>query len=190
MVTGVLRHVITQFFTKQLGLKFHTRLPRIWTHIASKAECEKTTLNNATIPKDTLLPIRQAILAKLDTGTLNNHEIARELNIYYTTVGRIYQIHRPNLPLHQGGRPSTLTPINKRHAARLLLTGKAKTAIDVHHQLKEITNKDTSVQIVRNGLKEVGVGTKKKVKKPALTAANKKARMAFAQKYYDWTVED
>jgi transposase len=88
------------------------------------------------------------------------------------------------------GRPPKMTEREKRKAVLLLKQKKATTATAIQKELA--ANYDVSVcsKTVSRVLKEFGFVARIKKKKPKLTTAHKKARLAWAKKYENWSVEE
>ena len=138
----------------------------------------------------TLSPASQNhILSLLDAGHTASH-IAASTGYGIATVSRLRSKHRPHLSKSLGGRPSKLSPVNIRHAQRLISSGKVDTAVDVAKALRNVTNQSLSAQTVRNSLKLAGMKAVVKKKKPFLSKRHRKARMDFALAHQHWTVED
>jgi len=125
----------------------------------------------------------------LDAGT-SAASISRSLHIHSTTVDRIRSSMRPSLVKPKGGRPSKISKSNKRFIRRLVLSGKAETAPQVATQLKTASNVTVSLDTIRRALKDVGLKAVTKKKKPLLLERHKKARLEFAKRYRNWTVDD
>ena len=98
--------------------------------------------------------------------------------------------HRPNMSKSLGGCPTKLSESDARHAIRLISSGKADTAVQVHKVLQSITNQDFSVHTVRRKLKQAGMKSAVKKKRPFLSKHHQKQRLDFAIAHQDWTVED
>jgi hypothetical protein len=62
--------------------------------------------------------------------------------------------------------------------------------VGVTKKLRNELNVDISDRTVRRTLQEAGLEAVEKVKKPKLSTKNVKARLEFARRYRDWTVED
>ena len=107
-----------------------------------------------------------------------------------STISRLRQKHCSHLPKASGGRPSKLSATDICHMTWLLMSGKADTAVQVTRTLSNITNNTVSAQTVRRHLKAAGMKAVVKKKRPALKKSHRKARLEFAQKHRDWTVED
>jgi hypothetical protein len=94
------------------------------------------------------------------------------------------------MPKALGGRPKKLTATDIRHGIRIISSGKADTAVQVHKILQDRTNQDLSVQTVRRSLKRAGMKSAVKTKRPFLSKRHRRERMDFAIAHQYWTVED
>jgi hypothetical protein len=72
----------------------------------------------------------------------------------------------------------------------LISTGRASTAADAAKYINSIITNPVSTQTVRNTLQQNRFKSYVKKKKPYLSPKHRKARLAFAQKYGSWTIED
>jgi transposase len=124
-------------------------------------------------------------------------QIAKEDSLPLSTVAGICKKYantnwreQTYLDSSRSGRPSKLTPSEKRNITRLITTRKLQTAVDVQAHLEANEDIKISAQTVRNVLKKTPLIARIKVKKPYLSAKHRRQRMEFANKYKDWTVED
>ncbi|KAJ8502217.1 hypothetical protein ONZ51_g5 [Trametes cubensis] len=97
---------------------------------------------------------------------------------------------RFNLPKSKGGRPSKLSSTTISYAQRLICSGEADAAVDVHKQLKDVCTKPVSTQTVRRHLKKHGMKAVVKRKHLLLLKRHIRARLDFALAHQDWTLED
>ncbi|KAL7285245.1 hypothetical protein ACG7TL_000339 [Trametes sanguinea] len=107
--------------------------------------------------------------------------------------GQISKIRSANCPgVHKskGGRPSLLSEVDICRTTRLIETGKADTATEVHAAIKDTFLKGVSVQTIRRALKKAGMKAVTKKKRPFLSKVHRAKRYAFALSKKDWTVED
>jgi hypothetical protein len=72
----------------------------------------------------------------------------------------------------------------------MVTSGKADTAVQATHELKDTAGVDASVKTVRRALKEAGLKAVVKKKKPRLLPRHIRQRMNFALRHQHWTVED
>lgn len=83
-----------------------------------------------------------------------------------------------------------MTPTAARHITRLATNGHSRSAVKVAQQFHALTGDVLCPQTIRNVLKDAGVKSKRKVKKPQLPKPIRDARLAFARAHRYWTVED
>ena len=126
-------------------------------------------------------------LASLD---ISCRKISSQTGLGKSTVARVLQEIQPGKENSHGGRPSKLSPTNKRAIVQQVLTGKADNAVQAAHFINSIIDTPVCSQTVRNTLKEASLKAVVKKKKPLLSAGHRKKRLAFALKYQHWTVED
>lgn len=105
-------------------------------------------------------------------------------------ISKIRSANCPGVHKSKGGRPSLLSPIDIRHATRLVETGQADTATQVHDTLKNTFLRRVSVQTIRRALKRAGMLAVTKKKWPQLTKRHREKRYTFALAHKYWTVED
>jgi transposase len=132
---------------------------------------------------------RDNILSLLSSG-YSTRDIQKKTGVGRTTVSRIskeYQVDKEN---SVGGRPRKLSPADRCSVLIIVKTGKAANAVEATKQLNSTITTPVTVQTIRNVLKEDGLKAYVKKKKPLLTTRHRKARLEFAQKYSEWTVED
>ncbi|KLO06613.1 hypothetical protein SCHPADRAFT_804561, partial [Schizopora paradoxa] len=73
---------------------------------------------------------RSQLLSLLKEGK-STRFIASRMRISPSAVSKNRKRYLPDLPKSSGGRPSTLTPTDVRHATQLIATGKAENASEV-----------------------------------------------------------
>ena len=133
--------------------------------------------------------IHDRITHLLETG-LSARKIASQVGISHSTVNRVCSQAMPNARKSRGGRPSKLTPRDKRKLVRLVTSGKVDTATQLQQELQNVMGIRINDQTVRNALKQEGLKAVVKKKRPRLLARHIKNRYEFALKYQYWTVED
>lgn len=129
------------------------------------------------------------VLAKLDAG-VSHEQIASTTGVSMGHISKLRRIHRPNLPRSLGGRPCKVTPASTRHLVRLVANGNSCTAVQASRQLRALTGDVLSPGTVRRTLRDAGLKSKHKVKKPNLPKHIRDARLKFARAHRHWTVED
>lgn len=131
------------------------------------------------------LDTRRTILSMLENGD-SCRKIANKLHVGPSTVAELRSQVTAPLKHNAGGRPATLSPHDRRHLVRLVVSGKADTA----PQLKRMTGVHVSHQTIRNALKKENMGAIVKAPKPLLKASHYRQRREFAEKYQHWTNDD
>lgn len=132
---------------------------------------------------------RSDILALLDEG-LSTRKIAAKVGVSNFTANKVRNEMRPDTTTSNGGRPRVISSQQRRAIVREIISGRSSTASEVHHRLPEAQRTQTSVETVRNVLREAGLKCVHKKKKPKLTPHHMKLRLEFARKYSSWTVND
>ena len=116
-------------------------------------------------------------------------DVAAQVNISAATIGRIAQRNLPDRANNRPGRPRLLSDTDKRKIIRDITSGNYDTAAQVSRSLTHDTS-TVSCTTIRRVLKEGGLHAAPKVKKPLLSLRHRKARMEFATRHKDWTVDD
>src|SRR5262249_3442680 len=138
-----------------------------------------------SLPIDT----KQNIISSLQQA-LSIRDVASQCHFSKSAVQRIHANHFSDLVSPPGGRPSKLSPEDKRSCIRGITKEGLGTAVAVAKKLKNDLNIEVSDGTVRRTLNEAGLKAAEKVKKPKLSPKNIKARLEFAKRHKDWTVED
>ena len=68
--------------------------------------------------------------------------------------------------------------------------GKAKNPSQAAKVLQNITNQTICTKTLHCQLKKLGMKSVVKKKRPLLTARHRRARLEFAERHLDWTVDD
>ncbi|KZS91398.1 hypothetical protein SISNIDRAFT_414012, partial [Sistotremastrum niveocremeum HHB9708] len=114
-------------------------------------------------------PTKRARITELKDLGLSDREVGRRIGVDHKTVGRVYREHRVkhdfyNIP-RRCGRPHRLSKADARQATMYLARGHAQDAADVCRQLFPTVSAST----VRRALKDEGIHSAVRCKKPALT---------------------
>ena len=131
--------------------------------------------------------ISNNIITLLDSG-LSLCQIGLQLGVSHLTVRRVRDKARLNKG--QGGRPTKLTITDKRKLLRMVMSGKADTAVQLSQELKMSTDTTVSAETVRCTLKGAGMKAVVKKKKPQLLPRHIHQRLDFAKRHQYWTVDD
>ena len=118
------------------------------------------------------------ILSMLMDGK-SAHSISLETCGNTSTITTLCKKHLPHIPVFSDGRPLKLSDTNIRHASYLISSSKANTAVDVTKTLSTITTQTISTQITQRYLKNYGLKTVVKQKKPLLSKKHWQACLYF-----------
>lgn len=132
---------------------------------------------------------RDQIIQRLREGK-SCSSIASELKCSKSTVSKLLKTHPEESSARKRGGVSKLTPRDKRRIVSNIANGIVKTPKQAAASLQASMGISVTPQTVRNVLRESGLKAKKKPKKPALTARHRKARLDFALRHKEWTIED
>ena len=130
----------------------------------------------------------QAVLSLLLEG-LSSRKITRKVGVGKTTVERIRSEVEPNKENIKTGRPRGLSDQDRRRLVNEIESGKVDNAVQATKLINSVLSTPVSVQTVRNSLKQEDMVPVVKTKQLLLKAAHRKARLAFAHKYKNWTVD-
>jgi transposase len=162
-------------------------------HITVDYGVFKASENTSFYPSITMKALSpntvNTILSHLDSGH-SARAIAQETNVGRSTINRLRDKHRSNLPKPSGSRPQLLSSSDIWHADCLISSGRANNAVQVTCILQDITNHSLSVQNTCNHLKKAGLKARVKKQKPLLTGHHRRNQYDFAIAHRDWTVED
>lgn len=120
----------------------------------------------------------------------SGHAIHRETGISTGKISAIRKEYCPSLPKSSGGRPSKMTENETRIVIRSITSGKVDTAPEARKILMETTNMDISTSTIRRKLRDSGMVSKVKVKKPLLTRKHKRDRLDWAIAHKEFTDDD
>ena len=132
---------------------------------------------------------RSNVISLMNQG-YSTREISTKLGVGRSSVSRIYKESSLSIQLPPKGRPQILTSRQKTFIVRSLCSGKMDTAVDAQKELQLTQQTHVSAQTIRNMLKEQGLKSIVKKKKPLLKTHHRMQRLEFAKKYQHWTHED
>ena len=139
--------------------------------------------------KSLSLSQKQQIISLAQQGH-SSYQISSRTGFSASTCKRVIAQELPDLPRSHGGRPKSLSSSDRRYITRQIYTGSCKNAAQIARKLNATLPHPISTQTVRNALKEQDLEAVTKVKKPKLTKTHQRKRLAWAQKYQHWTVDD
>jgi transposase len=135
---------------------------------------------------------RAQILLSLQKG-YTTRAVGRAHYVNCSTVSRIRKKWLTNHTLEdlgRVGRPTLLDEPTQRRIVNLITSRRCSTAVEVRTHLKINEDIEISVSTIRRILRNHGLVSGVKKKKPYLSDSHRKTRLAFAKKYEKWTVED
>lgn len=133
--------------------------------------------------------IRNNVVVLVNAGH-SLRQIGQRLGISYSTVKRVRDTIDTDIQQSRGGRPAKLSQHDKRNMIRSIMSGTANNAVQLSKQLKDNTDINVSSQTVRRALKEAGMKSVAKKRKPRLSWRHRQQRLEFALQFKDYTVED
>ncbi|KAK4517142.1 uncharacterized protein ATC70_000472 [Mucor velutinosus] len=117
-------------------------------------------------------------------------KIAEKLSLGKSTIGRARMEHCPGLETSKGGRTRVLSEADKRYCVRKVTKERVLSVVKVTKILKKDFQMKVHPETVRRALRTAGLGAFEKEKKPLLSDANDKKRLAWCKQHKDWTVDD
>lgn len=156
-----------------------------------------TTYKNASIQAQSfqsamksISSAKQDLIISLLNSGLSTRAVASQTGVSKSKVCNIAKEMLPNKENLKAGRPSILSPRDKRAISMQIQSGRAETAVEIAQNLNPTFSSPVSVQTIRNALKKDDFKAVAKKKKPYLSARHRKQCLAFALKYQNWTLED
>jgi len=140
-----------------------------------------------------MIPIpssKHKIITSLLAEGYSTRDIERKTGISKSTVSRIRKEVESNKENIKTGRPAKLTPQDRRRIAHQIETGRLDNAVQAMEFINSVNSTPVCAQTVRNALKKEDMKAVVKKKQPYLMDSHKKARLDFAFRYVDWTVDD
>ena len=129
------------------------------------------------------------VLSLLHSGA-STREISAQTGVSKSKIASLAKEALPDKESHPAGHPRKLSTIDENAVIKQISTGRAKNAAQVAKNINPLLPHPVSTQTIINTLHKANVQPHKKQKKPKLTPGHRKARLAFAQKYLEWTVDD
>lgn len=88
------------------------------------------------------------------------------------------------------GRHRLLDARSERRLAKIVRTNRKASVRQIAANLNEGTSVKASERTVRRTLHRMGYGSRRPIRKPLLSAFNRRRRLQFAKEHKDWTVDD
>ena len=122
---------------------------------------------------------------------MSNNAIANSIGRNRRTVDRIAKKMEKNITKENApreGRPRVTTQAQDRALKIKSVRNRKQTAVSLAAEMKDLNTKiNPSVWTVRRRLRDAGLPARKARKKPLLTKAHKKARLAWTKNHANWT---
>ena len=131
----------------------------------------------------------QQVTSFLNLG-YNYAYIKAQTGVSAESITKIHQEHCPEVEVSSGGHPEKLSATNITYIKRYIRTSKIKSAVQAARVLSTVNKNKVSSDTVRRKLKSTGWMAVVKKKRPKLTKKHKKARLEFAERHLEWTVND
>src|SRR5271169_279406 len=126
-------------------------------------------------------------LAKLEFSA---REIARRVAVSASTVSRVRRNNISKISKQVGGRRAKLSDRQRNWSLRQMVIGKTENTSQLKISLQNTFKISISNTSLRRVLKSGGLRAVAKRRKSYLLPRHKRARLNFAEKYKDWTIED
>ena len=155
-----------------------------------------TYIDLDTIMKSLIIPIKSVPSAQRDnilvlsSSGLSTRQIATKTGFSKATIARVIKKGFPNKENIKMGCPAKLTAHDKKSIIHHVLSWEASTAVVATKSINSIISTPFPTQTVRNTLQAANLKAVTKKKKPLLSPAHRKKRLAFASKHQHWTVKD
>lgn len=120
----------------------------------------------------------------------SSHSIAKKTGLGKSTIIKTLHNILPNCQMPSSDRPSKLSLTDQHAIISQIKTGRVTNAVQATKHINTIIPHPVSSQTVRNIFKKHSFKAVVKKKMLLLSARHRKARLAFALKYREWTVED
>jgi transposase len=133
--------------------------------------------------------VKENIIIELKSRS-SIRQLASKYKISQSKVAQIAKNIKEDIPPRKSYRPTKFTKESKIDLVRNITNGNFQTAIEARDYLSKNFNIDVSANRIRQVLKDEGLSTKRKSKKPKLSAKQIRQRMDFVHMYEHWTIED
>jgi transposase len=117
-------------------------------------------------------------------------QVASKTCLGKSTIARINKELEEDKENCKPGRPSKLSPRDRRSISQQITTGQLDNAVQATHYINNMVLQPVCSQTVRNALKQDNFKAVVKAKTPLLKKAHRQRRLQFAQYHANWTVED
>ena len=138
--------------------------------------------------KPILSDLKNSILSLLNQN-ISVRKIVERLNVSIGTISKYRNKYCPILENQVGGGINKISEARKHRIKYDIITGRLKTAVQVHHELVKESIEVSYTTVIRV-LKSMGFVARIKKKKPLLSKKHMAARYKWAKKHQYWTIDD
>ena len=138
-------------------------------------------------------PISPSLQETITSLLLSGHsvrQVVKKTNVGNSTIGRISKKALPKGENIKTGRPSKLSPQDKRRIVHKIQSGQLENAQQAAEFINSVNPNPVSAQTVRRALREAGMKAVVKKKVPKLSWAHRRAHLHFAYKHRHWQPDD
>lgn len=124
---------------------------------------------------------------------LSQRNVANRLRVSRTAIQNLWNRYQETRSVSRrpgSGRNRVTTAREDRFIVRRALQERFTSGPRVQIDLQQYSNTVVSAQTVRNRLREVGIRSRRKVRKPKLSAGHRAARLRWAREHLHWTNEE
>ena len=117
-------------------------------------------------------------------------EVARRLGVAPSVICRLQQCWQATGRVQdrpRSGRPRKTTRREDRYITRQATMARTSTARRIRGQMRAATQTKVSVSTIKSSLHEVRLHAHRPVKRPKLTRAHRRARLAWCRRHVRWT---
>ena len=136
-----------------------------------------------------LKDVEDVVVSKLCHSS-STRVVGGELGLSQSCIQRIKQQRLPSLKCPLQGRPRVLSSRQKRAYIHAVTVGGKENASEAVKELQETEGVNVSRWPIRRALKQAGLSSRVKQKKPKLSLKHIRDRLDFAKKYRNWIVSD
>lgn len=144
--------------------------------------------------KDLSVEEKSSVMALIKNTEYSQRDIARKCGVSQSSVRRLLKKIQANEPVDTArkghcGRKSIITARGQRLLRNLAVENRRSTHSDIKNKMQE-AGYTVSVATVRRNLYQLGFKCRRPVKKPKLTPAMVKKRLAWANLHKGLSVDD
>lgn len=123
---------------------------------------------------------------------MTHEQLSRQFGVGKSTITKFlsrWQVQGDVQKKKNSGRPRVTSKLVDRNIVRLSRDNPRLTAVDITRELSIGNEVFPSIRTVRRRLQAAGLNGRRPVKKPLISAKNRKARVEFAKEHLEWTAD-